>query len=372
MMTNNIEVPAPGEIIRDELEARGWTQRDLAYVLGVPEQAVNLIAAGKRGISADMAKALADAFGVPAEFFMNLQRAYDLSRAEQPDPGVARKARLQSCYPVREMIKRGWLADSSADALETQMARFFGVPTIDDVPHLAYAAKKTHYDKFPPSQLAWLFRVKQIAGRLIVPKYSEKSLREALPVLRTLMTDPTDVRRVPRILNDCGIRFVLVERLPGAKIDGVCFWLDRNSPVVGMSLRFDRIDNFWFVLGHELEHVLRRHGVTDEMVDAEIEGEEANDKDLPEDEKIANAAATNFCIPKAKMDSWIARKNPFFSEVDLLGFARTQNVHPGIVAGQLRNRLKKYQLFAKHLVKIRQSIVMSAVVDGWGQVYPVN
>src|SRR4051794_1751968 len=107
-------VPHPGYFIREELEAREWTQRDLAYVLGVAEQAINMIVSGKRGISAEMAKAFGKAFDVPAEFFANLQNAYDLARAREPDPAVARKARLQNCYPIREMIKRGWLVDSDA------------------------------------------------------------------------------------------------------------------------------------------------------------------------------------------------------------------------------------------------------------------
>ena len=93
---NLVDVPPPGHFIREELEARGWTQRDLAYVLGITESAVNLIISGKRGISADMAKALGDAFDVPAELFANLQNSYDLARARDPDPNVARRGRL-SC-----------------------------------------------------------------------------------------------------------------------------------------------------------------------------------------------------------------------------------------------------------------------------------
>lgn len=138
------DVPPPGYFIKEELEARSWTQRDLAYVLGVPEQAVNLILSGKRGISADMAKALGEAFDVEAEFFTNLQRSYDLSLAKDPDPGVARKARLQSKYPVREMIKRGWLIDAHADLLEAQMARFFEKNSTEEIPFFAHAAKKAN------------------------------------------------------------------------------------------------------------------------------------------------------------------------------------------------------------------------------------
>lgn len=75
--------PPPGYFIREELEARVWTQRDLAYILDVPEQAVNLILSGKRGISPEMAKALGKAFDVSPEFFLNLQNAYDLAQDAQ-------------------------------------------------------------------------------------------------------------------------------------------------------------------------------------------------------------------------------------------------------------------------------------------------
>lgn len=221
MIDNITDVPPPGYFIREELEARDWSQRDLAYVLGVPEQAVNMIISGKRGITADMAKALGGAFDVSPEFFANLQKAYDLSQARDPDPNVVRKARLQSQYPIREMIKRGWLTDGNVALLEAQVVKFFDVPSLDDVPYLAHAAKKSTYDDVTPAQLAWLHRARQIAKEMpLKHHYSEKALREALNKLRQLMYDPEEVRHVPRILAEVGVRYVIVESLPTAKIDG--------------------------------------------------------------------------------------------------------------------------------------------------------
>ena len=107
--TNATWTKHPGFYIKEEMEAREWLQRDLAFILGVPEQAVNMILAGKRGISADMALALADAFDTDRDFFANLQKAYDLAHARTPDPSVALRGSMQSQYPVREMIKRGWI-----------------------------------------------------------------------------------------------------------------------------------------------------------------------------------------------------------------------------------------------------------------------
>ena len=165
----------PGIYIKEEMDAREWLQRDLAFILGIPEQAVNVILSGKRGISPDMARALGDAFDVPAEFFANLQKAYDLSRATAPNPSVAVRAKIQSQYPVREMIKRGWIEDGDAALLQGQLTRFFNVALPEDIPYLAHAAKKSSYEEADvrPAQLAWLFRVKQIARSVSVPKYSE-------------------------------------------------------------------------------------------------------------------------------------------------------------------------------------------------------
>jgi HTH-type transcriptional regulator/antitoxin HigA len=367
------DVPHPGYFIREELEARGWTQRDLAYILGVPDQAVNMLVSGKRGISPEMAKALGEAFDVHPDLFANLQRAYDMSRARDPDPGVTRRARLQSVYPVREMIKRGWLEDTDAAMLEAQMARFFEVKSTVDVPHLAHAAKKSHYDETPPVQLAWLFRVKQIARATPVAKYSEKAFRDALPRLLDFRIEPEEARHIPRILAECGVRYVLVESLPNAKIDGVCFWLDKQSPVIGMSVRYDRIDNFWFVLGHEIEHVLQRHGQNQEIIDAELEGERAGEgPSLSAEERMANAAGANFCVPKEEMNSFYTRKNPFFAERDVLGFARRLQIHPGLVVGQIQKRTERWDFLRRYLVHIRQFVQPSAIVDGWGEVAPVS
>ncbi len=367
------DVPHPGYFLREELDARGWSQRDLAYILGIPEQAVNMIVAGKRGISPEMAKSLGVAFEVHPDLFANLQRAYDMSRARDPDPGVKRRARLQSVYPVREMIRRGWIQDTDAALLEAQIVRFFEVNGTDEIPHLAHAAKKTHYDEIAPTQVAWLFRVKQIARGLSVTKYSEKALRDALPRLHNLRIEPEEARHVPRILAECGVRFVLVETLPNAKIDGVCFWLDKQSPVIGMSTRYDRIDNFWFVLGHEIEHVLRRHGQKQEMIDAELEGERAGEgPSVPEEERVANAAGADFCVPKIEMDSFYVRKNPFFSERDVLGFARRLQLHPGLVVGQIQKRTERWDFLRRYLVRIRQYVQSATIADGWGEVAPVS
>jgi len=370
------DVPHPGEFIAEELEARGWLQRDLAYILGMSEQAVNTIVAGKRGISPEMAKALGEAFDVSPIFFANLQNAYEMSRARDPDPSIAKRALFQGSYPVREMIKRGWLEDTDISLLEAQLSRFFRKNSVCDIPYMAHAAKKKDYNETSPSQLAWLFRVRQICSEMVLPSYSQTKLKEAVAeILPRYMLDPEEIRHVPRVLNECGIRFSIVETLPKAHIDGVCFWLDDKSPVIGMSTRFDRIDNFWFVLRHEIEHILNRDGigVSDEDVDVDVDIQGRSESAISEEEIRANMAAENFCVPKEQMDSFYVRKAPFISERDIIGFARRVGRHPGIVVGQIQRRLDRPEYLTRlKSVKIRQYLLPSVVADGWGEPAPVS
>ena len=91
---------------------------------------------------------------------------------------------------------------------------------------------------------------------------------------------------ITKLLADAGIRLVILESLPNTRIDGACFWLDRNSPVVVLSLRYDRIDGFWHTLFHELGHVKNRHGLTAyEPIDISLVGDDTDIKNKPVQEQ---------------------------------------------------------------------------------------
>ena len=81
----------PGAFIREELAARGWSQRDLAEILGRPFQAVNAIVNGRKQITPRTARELEAAFGSSAAFWLNLEMAYQLRHESEPDPAIARR-----------------------------------------------------------------------------------------------------------------------------------------------------------------------------------------------------------------------------------------------------------------------------------------
>lgn len=370
----------PGQLLKHFLEERGWTQIVLGAVVGLDVSVINKIISGKKAVSAEMALTLGEIFEVPPERFLDLQTSYDLARARievQPDPNKATRARLFGDLPVSEMIKRGWIRASSLreiKVVEGELVRFFNAIGIDDIPILSHSFKRT--DPGSPTnaaQLAWLYRVKRIAREILVPRYSPTALQNAISTFKEFRSAPELARHVPRLLMESGVRFLIVETIGNAKVDGVCFWMNqRTVPVVALSFRFDRIDNFWFVLRHELEHVIREHGRDDAMLDAELEGERASSNaKVPEEERIANAAAEDFCVPIAKLEKFLTLKASLLTERDMLGFARTLRIHPGLVAGQLRHKTGRYELFTKHLVKVKFAVAPNAMVDGWGDVAPI-
>ncbi|MGO4402195.1 helix-turn-helix transcriptional regulator [Achromobacter sp. PAB15] len=380
MNSGNTTITTPGQRISQLLDDRGWTKRVLAVVLGIDEASVSRIIADKKSLTPLLALGLEDVFGLPAESFLEVQAKYDVAVARlstPPDPSRASRAKLFGDFPVAEMIKRGWIhAESLKDTqqVEAELLRFFRAESHFEIEKLPHAAKKSDaLSQVSGAQLAWLYRVRKIASEMLVPKYNDLSGRRAVKELTTLLRSKEETRKVPRVLAENGIRFLIVEALPSTKIDGACLWLNDHSPVVAMSMRFDRIDNFWFVLRHELEHVLRGDGKESAILEVDLDGKSCSaDTDVEAMEKAANEAAAEFCVPTKKLEAFIARKAPFFADRDLQGFATTLGVHPGLVAGRLQHQTGRYDRFRSYLEKIRHIVAPSSIVDGWGDFVPVD
>lgn len=370
-MAENALIQSPGDYVRQHMEGKGWTQSDLAYALGMPPGSVNPILNDRRSISTNMARALALALDLDAAEIAGVQATWDVAHADEPDPTIPTRARILSKYPIREMTRRGWVDPvHGRGTVEEQVCRFFGVSSLDEVPHMSHSAKKTRYDRILPEQLAWLHRVRQIAAEMTTPRYDEAKLREAADSFAQLRASVDGVRRVPHLLETAGVRFVIVEGIANSAIDGACFWLSPTAPVIGLSLRYDRIDNFWFVLRHECAHVLHRHGIDEAIVDCDVE--DRNGGAQSQEEQIANGEAADFCVPKEQMNSFYLRKRPYFSETDVMAFAKRVGVHPGLVVGQLQRRTERYDFLRKHLVKVRETLAMAMMMDGWGNLVPTS
>lgn len=361
------EVFPPGEFLKEELEAREWTQTEFAEITGLNQRTISEIVSAKRSVTPETAIALGEALGTGAQFWMNLESAFQLSKVKVQENAIARRARLYEKFPVKDMIKRGWIQTSqSLDVLERQFMDFFKISTIDETPVIAHAAKKSTYDESNVKQIAWLRRAERLAKAAPAEKFSPTKLEHALTELRACLEYTDAVRNVPAILAKAGVRLVILEAMAGSKIDGACFWLNKSSPVVVLSLRFDRIDNFWHTLMHELDHIKHEEGQDDPIMDIDLWSEHPQSS-TPPTEIRANEAAATFSVPEEEMTGFIARVNPLYTDEKIVGFARRIHVHPGIVVGQLQNRGQiKYAMHRKYLEKVRSFVIEGALTDGFG------
>jgi len=313
----------------------------------------------------EMAVALGTALGTGASIWLQREAEYRLSLISNTDDETLRRARLFDIAPVKEMEKRGWISESrTIDGLESELKRFFNDSLLDETPVINAAFRQTNKnDEISTSQNAWLFRAKQLASLVNARKFDKTKFENALPTIRALADSREKSAQVPSCLSEVGVRLVIIEALAKTYVDGAMFWLDDESPVVVLSLRYDRIDWFWHTLAHELIHI--KNG-DKRSVDTHLVGESR--QTLNESEDKADKEASAFLIPPDRIKSFIIRTKPFYYKEKILQFAKVIGIHPGIVNGQLQH-LKEigWNTNREMLVKIRDIITTTALTDGWGK-----
>ncbi|MDA8084892.1 MAG: HigA family addiction module antitoxin [Nitrospiraceae bacterium] len=327
----------PGEILEDELDARCWTQGDFAEIIGRPVQAINEIVAGKKAITPETALLFSRALGTTAEFWLNLEAAYRLDllhKGGKDGDQVARKALLYSIAPVRELTKRNWIRRTkNIEELEREVCSFYGIASPGEQPKISANFRRSDAGVADaPSLLAWVRKAELEAGRLDCRPFDSGRLRASINELPAYSSDERKASVIQGTLCDFGIRLVFVAHLPRTRVDGAAFWLDKSSPVIAMSLRLDRIDNFWFTLMHELLHIIEGSKNATGYLDQDI----ANEPET-EVERRVNQKARDLLIPRTRFDAFVKKTRPFFSRAAVLAFALELGIHPAIVVGRLQH-----------------------------------
>lgn len=331
-------VLAPGVTLKRELEARGWTQKDLAKIIARPEQAISEIVTAEKRITPETAIAFASAFGTSAEFWLNLQSNYDLWQAQR-NPSAAttdlirRRAKLFERAPIAELVRRGWLKKTeSLQSLEREVLRFLGISSLDEPCGIA-ASFRLSEARSPESAsvIAWLKRVDAVARTKRSSRpFKSDALESSLAELLAFSSTAAGAPKALDWLAERGVALAIVKHLPKTFIDGVSYLRDDGTPVIALSLRHDRIDAFWFTLLHELAHLLLGHpgSHVDNLSDHDH---------LPPQERQANAFAQEKLVPRARLQTWLDERLQI-RRTDLAVFAEELGRAPGIVLGQLQHR----------------------------------
>lgn len=266
MSTSVAEAFPAGEILGDELEARGWTQGEFAQILGRPTQFVSEIIAGKKEITRESAAQIGAALGTTPEMWLNLQDQYylwrqsrDASSQRQLDD-VRLRARLNDFGPIAVMRERGLLKGNTPQQLEREVCALYKIETLDDSPAIRVAARRAAANEdVSATQLAWAACVRRAAESLEAKPFDADGLRDLAERMTQEVATPEKFLEIPAALASVGVRLVYIEAFPGSKMDGCSLLLEDGSVAIGLSGRGKRFDKVLFTLLHEIAHVLLGH-----------------------------------------------------------------------------------------------------------------
>lgn len=331
------DLSPPGEILEEALEERGMPSAELARRTGLSEKHVSQIVNGKVPLSMDVALLLERVFGIPANFWCNLEANYreELKRREQSESLKAHAGWMRE-FPFREMIKRGYIEDvgRSAVARVEALLDFFAVtsPTAWEKQWEHATAKFRKSPSFDPSRCvltAWLRQAEIQSQGVECQPYDQRAFRLFLREARGLTTAPPE-EFLPKLIEGGAARGVAVSfvpALPGLGISGATRWFGPSKAAIHLSLRHKSDDQLWFSFFHEACHVLE-HKTNRIYID-----KLGNPEDDPEEQE-ANRFARDLLISPGDYERIASVAEP--SSAQIRGFAKSIGVSPGIVVGRLQ------------------------------------
>lgn len=320
--------------------AAGMSQTDLAERLGLKAQQIQRYEASDySGASLDRLIDVCDALNVRTTGLFESEAASKGTVFSWSDIGdIAWKQ-----FPAREMAKRGWF-DVPRKSDVYQLARNYFMEVAGPQFASAYHRKKMHGVSVPNEYalLAWQARILERA-RAVVEEHDPPEFvvdDRWIAELVALTRRKDGPKRAQILLLSKGIILVTEKHLPGTYLDGGAM-LDRDGrPVIGLTLRFDRLDNFWFVLMHELGHVFL-HLMDGLRYDFFDEEETSGDDKV---EREADTFALDSLIPEAKWDECLSRFA--LSEEAVQIDAKNLGIDASIIAGRIRKERNDYTILA--------------------------
>jgi HTH-type transcriptional regulator/antitoxin HigA len=334
-----IAKPTPIEAIVFRMEEQGLRQTDVAALFGSKSRASEVLS-GKRPLTLPMIRNLHSELAIPLELLVQ-------DTVEDPlESDVIDSSQI----PLETLIDRGWLdARATVDDLLAKFSSHMAAPVMLKNTKAFGANNRTNVTHV----WLWLSRVRELgdANSDIAKRYSKASIGdEFLHYVSRLSYMANGPRLAKEFLAEQGISLIIEPHLPKTHLDGAAMLSAQGTPIIGMTLREDRLDNFWFTLIHELVHAWKHLDAAERRTIVDENVEKYGDDD--EMEREANHIAKETLIPSGVWRRSDAFLNP--SPASIRALATELKISPAIVAGRYRFETKSYSRFAK-LVGYRQS-----------------
>lgn len=352
MTQNNIipfEATHPGELLKDELDARDIKQNEFALEIDVKPSFLNEVIKKKRPITADLAIVLEQSLGIQADYWMNFQSQYEIDKARLKAKNQNRMANIERWSTIKEVVpvkyfkKLGYLDGSLEDNINA-IKKIYDVSSIDElVDKYANHKAQTLYRKSQKlsidekNMFAWDTIVKYEAKHQKVNRFKAENLSSLIKSLQEIFFENDNViSRVKAKLNQYGIKLVLIQKFEKTPIDGISFWSEHN-PAIGLTLRHKRIDNFAFTILHEIGHIelhLLKHK---EKVFIDILNNTTKDRFENEADEYAKAAL----IPEENWKELMLNHSPL-NDDKIVAYGKKHKINPAIILGRACYEMNHY------------------------------
>ena len=319
-------LPNPIEAIKFRMDQVGLKPADLIPYLGSRSR-VSEILSGKRQLTIDMIRALSEGLGIPAKVLI-----------KQPDIGEDLEYQNWDDRLIAEMEARGYFGDASLKKFSRieLLKNFFspmGSPAL-----IVGMLRKSNYRSSPLTDKhalsAWASRVFQKAKKIkMLKKYKHGIIDLAfMQELAKLSVKDNGPILAQEYLKKHGIILVIEPHFSKTYLDGATILINKDNPIIGLTLRHDRLDNFWFTLMHEVAHIALHYGQDISLFYDEFE--DIKGLDIGSKEKEADNLASEALVPSSKWEISPAKLIP--SSIAASSLAKELGVHVAIIAGKIR------------------------------------
>lgn len=353
----------PGETIQEHIDSVGMSQAELAERLGRSIPKLNELIKGKAPITKETASRLEYVLGIPAGFWLNLEKIYqeELLEIEQIETLESYKSWVKG-FPVAVLKKLGLVPDTKDERLIAEaLLKFFRVasPTewslIYEGSSLAFKIALKHTTD-PKAISAWLRLGEIQAEQIVLAPFDKKTLSGALTVINDIiLTQPSNwMNKLQEVCASFGVALVYSPCISKAPIYGAARWIkNKTVPLIQITDRHKDYNSFWFSFFHELAHI-RYHNKSDIFIDGLDEIKQDTDKEAEADDFASRQLIPDAIRSKmSKVEDWPVP--------ELKNFAAKNRIHISILISQLqRNEALTYNNFTVN--RLKSKVVFDEVV----------
>jgi HTH-type transcriptional regulator/antitoxin HigA len=335
-----IEYPDPVKAIKNRMEDLGLRQKDLTPIVGSSSK-VSEVLNYKRRLSLPMMRALNKHLKIPPEVL--LQEDPETLPEEEPEIDWQK-------FHVQEIVHRGWVQIGThikdhAEEIVRYLYSLAGQRTPNSQGAMlrqgGYGGRRAD----PYALQTWLLMVMakanyfdQYCSQTVADYDPEHITQDLLSNLARLSVHGEQAPLLARdYLAQLGIKLIFEKHLRHTYLDGACLLMEDGTPVIGLTMRHDRIDAFWFTLMHEIAH-LKLHISQEQrfIIDEDIQN------NVEDKEKEASAYAAQIFIPDHVWNEHPARVSG--RKRDILDLADKLELHPAIIAGRVRYERNNFKI----------------------------